>query len=313
MSMPLRLILRLIALAPHRLDAWYPGWAGRRHWLRAREAALSFYPVRFAIQIEPEGARYTGSTKDVIQRAVYVYGVWEPDITEWMRTFVRPGDTVVDVGANTGYYSLLCSALVGESGRVLAFEPVPSLFREFQANLHANAGSVVEPRQVALGSQRGEIDVYRADEANVGNSSTRWEPGHKPEGKASLEVGDELLQQHAARIRLIKIDTEGDEIEILRGLRRTLDYMPPGSAVLVEVTPEKLRLRDQHPDEVWEMFAKLGWQANSIRNDYDFSRYDRPVHGGDRLRPLGSPPVNRADLVFLKPSAEATQNTVSRM
>src|SRR4051794_26991463 len=59
------------------------------------------------------GAKITGDTADLIQRYIYFFGVWEPDITAWLRSALKPGDCFVDVGANIGYYTLLASQVVG--------------------------------------------------------------------------------------------------------------------------------------------------------------------------------------------------------
>jgi FkbM family methyltransferase len=249
----------------------------------------------------PERVRYAGSTADVIQRAVFVYGIWEPDITTWMRSFVRSGDTVIDIGANTGYYATLLGAIVGPTGTVMAFEPVPSIYRELIANLARNHLKNVEAHQVALGSAQGEIEVFRASSTNIGNSSTRWEQGHTSEGAVEVRVADDVLAAVGARIRLVKIDTEGDEIEVLRGMGRTLSSMPPGSAVLVEVTPDKLRLRSRAARELWDMFTVSQWAPHVIRNDYDFERYDERPRAVC-LKPVTQLPQSRADMVFIRRS-----------
>ncbi|SCF63177.1 hypothetical protein GA0115259_100393 [Streptomyces sp. MnatMP-M17] len=66
------------------------------------------------------GARFAVDTQDLIQRYIYLFGVWEPHMTRWLRGRLEPGDTFVDVGANIGYYSVLASQLVGDGVKVVA-------------------------------------------------------------------------------------------------------------------------------------------------------------------------------------------------
>lgn len=68
------------------------------------------------------GATFAVDTQDLIQRYLYLFGVWEPHMTRWLQRRLKPGDVFVDVGANIGYYSILASRLVGARGKVVAIE-----------------------------------------------------------------------------------------------------------------------------------------------------------------------------------------------
>ena len=79
-----------------------------------------------------------GHTADLIQRYVYYFGVWEPTISQWFKGYVRPGDIVVDVGANIGWYTLLAAQRVGPEGQVVAIEASPTIAEHLRANLALN-------------------------------------------------------------------------------------------------------------------------------------------------------------------------------
>ena len=66
--------------------------------------------------------------EDVVQKSIFHFGVWEPEITEIVCARLRPGDTFIDLGANIGYYTLLGARLTGQRGCVVGIEPSPSLF-----------------------------------------------------------------------------------------------------------------------------------------------------------------------------------------
>src|SRR5439155_18352535 len=71
------------------------------------------------------GSRMLGNTQDLIQRHIYYFGNWEPNISAWIGATLKRGDCFVDVGANIGHYSLLASAIVGLEGSVVAIEAAP--------------------------------------------------------------------------------------------------------------------------------------------------------------------------------------------
>ena len=85
-------------------------------------------PTRF-------GGVMQGNTQDLIQRYLYWFGVWEPQLTCWIKSRLPPRRVFVDVGANIGYYSLLAASLVGDDGQVVAIEASPSIYRLLCNNL----------------------------------------------------------------------------------------------------------------------------------------------------------------------------------
>jgi hypothetical protein len=84
------------------------------------------------------GTVFPVATSDVIQRYLWLFGTWEPHLTAWMRSRITPGDLVIDVGAHTGYFTLLASQLVGPTGSVVAIEPSPAFHQILTANIQTN-------------------------------------------------------------------------------------------------------------------------------------------------------------------------------
>lgn len=141
----------------------------------------------------------------------------------FLRAFLRPGDTFVDVGANVGVYSLYGARSVGPTGRVFAVEPHPRIWRQLRDNLRANEYSWAEAFLGAVSDTSGarQFTDMRSDDQN----------GLKPDGPLSVRTArlDDLIPHKD--VRLLKIDVEGHEAAVLAGavevLRRT-------DAVLVE-------------------------------------------------------------------------------
>lgn len=101
------------------------------------------------------GMVFPVATSDVIQRYLYLFGVWEPHLTAFISGRLTPKDTFVDVGANIGYYSVLASRLVGPAGHVVAVEPSPTSIKRWSRTRRATAVATsvrsTPPSPTALG------------------------------------------------------------------------------------------------------------------------------------------------------------------
>lgn len=168
---------------------------------------------------------------------------FEPEARELevLRQLVQPGDWVLDVGANVGHYAVACSRLVGPSGRVVAFEPVPETFALLCSNCMA-----LPTRNVTLfnaaasdaSSARG-MTVPAHDSGLVRSCEAHFSGEHEAEDvRVYTMVLDDL--SWPARIALVKIDTEGHELGVLRGMTKLLRSDRPTiivEASTVEIIP----------------------------------------------------------------------------
>lgn len=108
------------------------------------------------------GTRMAGETSDILDAYIYCFGVWEPNLTHWVRSRLRPNDVFVDIGANIGYFSLLASRLVGGDGAVVAVEAMPETFERLQRNIALNcAARNVRAVNAAAGARHAKVRLYR--------------------------------------------------------------------------------------------------------------------------------------------------------
>jgi FkbM family methyltransferase len=173
---------------------------------------------------------------DLIGRELAVAGVWEPHVTAVFRALLRNDDVCVDVGAHTGYFTLLASRLVGPSGHVYAVEPAADQLAQLELNLRRNGIRNVTVFRTAAAAADGEAILYEGRRKNRGEASLRPIPAA---GGATATVPtrrlDTLLPDAMwPAVRLVKIDVEHHELEVLRGLSGLLDagWRP---AIVVEV------------------------------------------------------------------------------
>jgi FkbM family methyltransferase len=143
-------------------------------------------------------------------------GTYEREQTRLFGQLLRPGGTVLDVGANVGYYTLLASVLVGDAGKVHAFEPEPKNAEFLRRHLRINGRRNVTVQQAAVSDRAGTARF-----AFGGGTGT----GHLGE-TGELEVRtlrlDDYCAEHGLAPAAIKIDVEGAEMSVLQGARETL-------------------------------------------------------------------------------------------
>ena len=174
---------------------------------------------------------------------------------------VRQGDTVIDVGANVGYYTLLAAQRVGPRGKVIAFEPDPESFSFLKRKVEANGFTNVVLEQRALSNSRGRLRLYLAGENRGDHRIFPAEESRDAVEVEALPLDDYL--QDSASVSFIKIDTQGAEGVIVEGMLRTLRAQDDPTSV-VEFWPYGLS-RGRYPStRLLEYFETLGFDMYAI-------------------------------------------------
>jgi FkbM family methyltransferase len=198
----------------------------------------------------------------------------------WMLGKLAPGDAVVDVGAYKGAYTYWMRRAVGPRGSVLAVEPQPdaaTFLRSFVAAFGWTNVTVVE---AALSSAPGESVLLRpgstpSPSASIVGASLQPGPTRTP---IHLDTLDRSLSRHmpCARVRFLKCDVEGHELEVFQGGEAALREHHP--AILVEC--EARHLRGHTMDDVFGYLAGLGYRGSFFLEGraHDVSRLDPVVH-----------------------------------
>ncbi len=161
---------------------------------------------------------------------------YEPEVTHVLLRAIREGDTVVDVGANVGFFTILMSKLVGPAGKVYSFEPGRNVLPKLKANLELNKCENVVLIEKPAWHCVEMLTFYNNADSSGGNAL--WDPGFWWENKLSRELLDKYQVESTTLqtvlgnepVRLIKVDAEGAELAIL-------DRAPAGDFIVAELNP----------------------------------------------------------------------------
>jgi FkbM family methyltransferase len=243
-----------------------------------------------------------GNSRDVIQRYVYLFGVWEPHLTDWLASRLRRGDVFIDVGANIGYYTLLGSALVGAEGGVVAIEAARSIAADLQANVSRNGIQNVRVVNMAASDSVGRVQLFGGPAQNRGATSTMNTLGLPPEGEVDSAPLSSILQPAEIRgARVIKIDVEGAEFAVVAGMEPIIASSRDDLEIIVEVDPRTRRGSDQSIEGLIDRFLKWGFHPYASPVGYGtkdvLEAPKRPVRLRDAVR-------KEANLVFSRVDAE---------
>jgi FkbM family methyltransferase len=212
--------------------------------------------------IEVEGQTLHLNPRDQVITPIMVdLGTWEPWETEVFKANVKVGDTVIDVGANIGHYTVLAAKLVGPSGRVIAFEPDPESFGFLARNVAANGLENVILEQKALSNEPGTIDLFLAEE-NLGDHRI-YQPGKRSSVKVEAVRLDDYVDALGGPVNFIKVDTQGAEGVILEGMLETLRRHPEVK-LAIEFWPAGLVDFGYDPAKLLHTLSSLGFGFERI-------------------------------------------------
>ena len=202
------------------------------------------------------------NARDFVQRRIRFFQIFEHNLTYYTMGQLREGDLYVDIGANVGYFSLLASRCVGNTGQVISVEADPVTFAALNKNLELNGCLNVSARNVAATATACRIEMTRSDPHNSGCNAITVGTGEG--GIEGLSFRD-IVREDLSRVRFIKIDIEGSEEPILDAILEALPDLPGDLVVASEVSPTSA--------EHVERFVAAGFRAYAMQNVYTIDYY----------------------------------------
>jgi FkbM family methyltransferase len=231
-------------------------------WLTSRNCITHWPEVIIKIN---DGRLFNCDLRDTIDQTFYFFGVTEPAETTVFKSIIQPGDAIVDIGANVGWYTTLAAMLTGQSGIVYAFEPVTQTRQKLNHNINLNINTnhdniVVYP--FAVGDQHAfcDINIYLRQGFSLADSSFAYlEKPITYSEKVEIVTLDDISKQWKQRISFVKCDTEGFEINVLRGSRKFISQHKP--IWLLELSARLLKKFNHTPDDIIEIMSQYGYKC----------------------------------------------------
>lgn len=233
---------------------------------KVRIARMLYLVLRFVrtpfggrneVRTKRRGVHWVLDLREGIDLTIYTLGAFEIDTLLALQKLVRPGDTVLDIGANIGAHTLHLARLVGDSGRVIAFEPTDFAINKLRTNLRANPS--LEPRVVV---HQGFLVADSAATLVPAIASSWPVDGTVPDdllmasramgssGASAMSLDSVMAAAGEPDVRLIKMDVDGHELEVLEGARGLLRSRHP--IIVMELAPYVF-----HPPEKFDAMVNL--------------------------------------------------------
>ena len=219
-------------------------------------------PLEPVIIDSADGRKFKADLTDGMYNALYFTGFYEKNETLYFRNVIKPGEVVLDIGANFGWYTTLFSELVGKTGKIVSFEPVPRIYRELLENIALNDPlKNITAIQTSLGDREGTVTINTFQGLSHGHSSIST-LGREDYTTCSVPMTtlDACIDDHlnGRRIAMIKMDVEGAEMMVIRGaeqlLRNAADVR-----IMFEINSETASAFDYHPTDIIKTLEGYGF------------------------------------------------------
>lgn len=216
--------------------------------------------------------------KDWVQQHLFIYGYYELAESGFWINLVKNKKVIFDIGANVGYFSLLAlKNISNESGLIYAFEPVSHTFDRAKYNIELNKFKNINLYKIALTDKKGKLEINVGDEKNWGMSSINKH--NYLSGKteiADAETVDGFIEKNKiTALNLVKIDVEGSEFLVLKGMINSLSELRP--IILIEVLDINLNTASTTKEQVFGFLLERNYKAYKIINRTNLEPLINPV------------------------------------
>jgi|GEM_PF-931157 len=241
----------------------FPGRERLSSWLKpSSQTNASFFGG--IVWLNDEDIAIYTTADNFIERAILTTGTYEDEINKAIRLSIKTGDVALDIGANIGLQSLRMSQAAGREGKVIAFEPLQYLQKKFHKNIILNKANNVQLLPYALSDQEStaefKIDPNSWNQGAFSIGGTQY--GTELQ-KVEIKIGDELPEIKAlTRLDLIKIDVEGFEFKVMKGLERTLQKFKP--RIIFEYDMKYWPANGQDIAECFNFLTSLGYKVYQV-------------------------------------------------
>lgn len=221
-----------------------------------------------------EGINYELHINDYLDHGIY-FGFQDTDDfnRDSLMKLVKQGNVVFDIGANIGDTALHIAHMLKNSGTVYAFEPSPKVFRRLEVNAGLNPFTNLKLYNMAMGDDEGQLSFVSTREEHTGGAFVS--KVLKTDTQVKVTTLDKFVEQNnISQIDLIKIDTEGFEVFIIKGAENTLKKLKP--TIFMEVSEDLLHRAGTSGQQLISLFESINYRCShaetreSVTSHYDF-------------------------------------------
>lgn len=225
---------------------------------------ITYTPVKIA-HGEQNFSLFISPKNGFIDKHIYLYGTYEPQILDLIAKYLKKGDMFVDIGANIGQHSMFAASIVSNHGKVYSFEPIPRIYSQLLDSVKINHfEAIIDSYNVALGAESKTETLY-IEKNNVGGSSIVGLHANDSVGiTVDIKCGDDILG-NIQHIDMVKIDVEGYEYEVLVGMQKALTQHKP--VIILEFSGQLYFSRKtNNGDKIISLLQNLGYALYDVED-----------------------------------------------
>lgn len=231
--------------------------------------------------------------KDIL--GLSINKVHEPFETKLVKTMLKKGDTVLDAGANIGYYTLIFADLVGPKGRVYAFEPDPENFAILKKNIAINNYKNVELINAAVADKTGAINFFHDSRSTAAHRVFKEDKNEKAI-RVKVVTLDNYFSRKSLKIDLIKFDIQGAEVNAINGMKKLIKKNK-NIKIISEFWPYGINKTGHKASEFTSFFVKQGFEMFEL---YEKDETLIKTNSRDLLQKYTIKSQNHADLLMIR-------------
>ncbi len=216
------------------------------------------------------GLNFDYPIDEIFLKQIY-FDCYEVSVAEMMKKILKPGDTFIDVGANIGNLTALGAGLVGKNGEVHSFEPIPLYFQKLRELAEKNPAYKIIINNCALGEKTGVSKIDFTKPPHIGGSTLNLNTLGEHIPRETIEVpikrlDDYIKERNLKKISLIKIDVEGFEFPVLKGLENYFKTIQDRPVIVCEIVPTAYPASGKSRLQLVEYMKSYGYWAYNIMN-----------------------------------------------
>lgn len=217
-------------------------------------------------QVTRHRIRWQLDLREGIDLAIYLFGYFEYETVRAYRRLLKPGDIVLDIGANIGAHALPLARCVSPTGKVIAFEPTAFAFNKLRQNISLNPplANLIRAEQVMLvDSDNAQIEPRLYSSWQIHDAAADTHPKHggrlmDTTGAQNMTLDRYMTEHKPGAVSLIKMDVDGHECQVLRGAHELLRRDKP--ILLMEIMPYGLEEHGDSLEKLFEILLPLGYR-----------------------------------------------------